>query len=154
VASDEPRETVKTKWVRQAIARYQEVDRARGERITAAMKCRGLRYNCQLCYEIGVSESTLSRWRMGRPLSLRHAVALCYRLGITLDYLLTGSNADEPDNSFSILVSRFCETYARLNAQNKHLSLRLLRRLAPKAGVAADTPPAYEPIRSDIGLGE
>ncbi|MBV9992189.1 MAG: helix-turn-helix transcriptional regulator [Alphaproteobacteria bacterium] len=99
-----------------------------------------MKYNCQLCYSIGVSESTLSRWRMGRPLSLKHAVALSYNLGISLDHLLTGSSPQEQDETFSRQISKLCDTYSRLNAQNQNLSLNLLRRLASRSDAAGADP--------------
>lgn len=133
------------------VAPYQEVDLMRGERISAAMKRRGMKYNCQLCYAIGVSESTLSRWRMGRPLSLKHAVALSYNLGISLDHLLTGSSLQEQDQTFSMQISKLCDTYSRLNAQNQNLSLNLLRRLASRS-TAAD--PAADTGGADPEAGE
>jgi transcriptional regulator with XRE-family HTH domain len=109
-----------------------DIDRARGDRITEAMSRRGLRYNCQLSYDIGVSESTLSRWRKGLPLSLRHAIALSCALQISLDYLLVGSD-DAALASFDAQVSQFCQIYMRLDDQHRELSLRLLRSLAAQS---------------------
>ena len=103
-------------------------DLARGARLTAAMVSNGMLYNCQLCYDLGVSESTLSRWRSGRPLSLEHAVALCRRLEITLDYLFTGSTLD--GSTFSVQLLELQEIFETLDEGHRILSLGLLRSLS------------------------
>jgi transcriptional regulator with XRE-family HTH domain len=65
-------------------------DSARGMRLSAAMSARGLMYNCQLCYDLGVTESSLSRWRSGGPMSVSMAVNLARLLGVSVDWLITG----------------------------------------------------------------
>lgn len=128
---------------------YQEFDAERGRRISAAMEKRGLKYNCQLCYDIGVSESTLSRWRAGRPLSLSHAVALSYGLGISLDYLLIGPAAGEQAGAFSTQVDKLREIYAAMNAKNRGLALSLVRTLVARLEAALpDALPDLEPLQA------
>jgi len=128
---------------------FNQFDPARGQRIGELMLGRGLRYNCQLCYDIGVSESTLSRWRSGRPFSLEHAIKLSLALGASLDYLLTGRTVSTEQSSFSSQLSELLSLYPRLTPDNEELSLSLLRSLscrpAPeprttlRAGGAVDT---------------
>jgi transcriptional regulator with XRE-family HTH domain len=110
----------------------------RGARIEAAMKRLGIEYNCQLCYDIGVSESTLSRWRMGRPISLMHAVALSRALGITLDHLLIGAAPQEHEATFSRQVGLLHERFGQLSLKNKVLVLALLRSMRARRRIAAE----------------
>lgn len=110
-------------------ARYAEIDTFRGERIAAAMRARGMDYNCQLCYDIGVAESSLCRWRQGRPISLAHAAALSLKLGISLDYLLLGSIACEHDN-FAARAEQLSTALGRLPENLRHLVWELLQSLS------------------------
>ena len=49
-----------------------------------------MNYNCNLSYDLGVSEATLSRWRNGAIMSIEHAVQLANVLEVSLDWLLLG----------------------------------------------------------------
>lgn len=108
---------------------YAEIDVMRGERIAAAMREHGMDYNCQLCYDIGVAESSLCRWRQGRPISLAHAAALSLKLGISLDYLLLGSVMHEHDN-FAARAEQLDTTLTRLPGELRNLVLELLQSLS------------------------
>jgi transcriptional regulator with XRE-family HTH domain len=132
---------------------YQEIDVRRGERITRAMLQRGFRYNCQLCYDIGVSESTLSRWRSGRPLSLNHAILLSEGLGVTLDYLLTGAENAVEGDTFGAEVNELQDVFRRLDETNRGLALKLLRALSNRSlpGEISSPFPLDEP-RSPLPL--
>lgn len=123
---------------------YSEIDPARGSRISHAMARRGLEYNCQLCYDLRVSESTLSRWRSGRPLSLKHAVALCKKLDISLDYLFTGATGD--GSTFSLQLMELQEIFELLDGNHRRLSLGLLRSLSVR-----DTAHAQASANLEIG---
>lgn len=65
-------------------------DSARGMRLSAAMAASGMMYNCQVCYDLGVTESSLSRWRSGGPMSVSMAVNLARLLSVSVDWLITG----------------------------------------------------------------
>ena len=119
---------------------FDGVDVGRGERITQAMEARAILYNCQLCYDIGVSESTLSRWRAGRPLSLSHAVDLCASLGISLHFLLTGELDRSSPEGFTAQVREFRSLFRRLSVDNERLSVSLLRCLFARPAAAAALP--------------
>lgn len=106
------------------------VDRARGERISQAMQDRGFYYNCQLCYDINVSESTLSRWRSGLPLSLTHAVSLARALHISLDYLLLGSSPVVALGTLGTQLTQLKAIYRHLDEDRQALLTNLLRSLA------------------------
>lgn len=94
------------------------------------MMQKGLQFNCQLCYDIGVSESTLSRWRSGRPFSLEHAVELSARLDTSLDHLLTGQSPSAEQSSFSSQLRQLLDFYQLLTKGNEQLLLSLMRSLA------------------------
>lgn len=61
-----------------------------GARLCLAMKARGLEKLCALAVCMQVSESAISRWRKGGPVTLENAVLLCSTLDISLDWLLLG----------------------------------------------------------------
>lgn len=65
-------------------------DPARGARLTAAMQSRGYTLNCQICFELGVTESSLSRWRSGEAMSVPVAIRLAEILEVSLDWLIVG----------------------------------------------------------------
>jgi transcriptional regulator with XRE-family HTH domain len=62
----------------------------RGKRLQTAMVARGIRKQIVLASELGVNESAISRWQKGAGLSLDHAVKLCEKLDISLDWLILG----------------------------------------------------------------
>lgn len=101
-------------------------DAARGARLSAAMVASGLTYNCQLCYDLGVTESSLSRWRSGGPMSASMAVGLAQLLDVSLDWLITGRvgagkiDADD-DSGFNEVMSLF----AALSPGDRKLVLEL-----------------------------
>jgi transcriptional regulator with XRE-family HTH domain len=136
---------------RPLLTRYRAIDPARGERISEAMRGRGMEFNCQLSHLIGVAESTLSRWRSGRPISLEHAVTLCSALQISLDFLLLGRSGSSEAGSFSAQLVRLSEIYRGLDSDRRELFLRLLRSLACKTpgeedrALAAEFVDAMEP---------
>ncbi|MBI5129761.1 MAG: helix-turn-helix transcriptional regulator [Rhodopseudomonas palustris] len=73
--------------------------RTRGERMVKAMQLRGMTKQHALAFAMGVNESTVTRWKNNRAMSVDHAVLLCRTLGISLDWLLTGcGDMDAPDH--------------------------------------------------------
>lgn len=62
----------------------------RGERMVEAMQLRGMTKQHALAFAMGVNESTITRWKNNRPMSIDHAVLLCRTLDVSLDWLLTG----------------------------------------------------------------
>ena len=71
-----------------------EVDfQAIGRRINCALRMRGDVKAMALAHRIGVSESAVSRWRHGSPLTLANVVALAAALDLSLDWLLSGCGA-------------------------------------------------------------
>lgn len=62
-----------------------------GERIRIAMRRAGHQKFAGIAEELGVTESSLSRWCNGHEISLVHAVALARCLDVSLDWLITGN---------------------------------------------------------------
>ncbi|MGO3932977.1 helix-turn-helix domain-containing protein [Rhodopseudomonas pseudopalustris] len=56
-----------------------------------AMQLRGMTKQHALAFAMGVNESTITRWKNNRPMSIDHAVLLCRTLDVSLDWLLTGA---------------------------------------------------------------
>lgn len=64
-------------------------------RLTYAMRVRGHTKAAGLAARIGVTESAISRWKNGHPITLEHAVALRNALFVSLDWLLCGEGPFE-----------------------------------------------------------
>jgi transcriptional regulator with XRE-family HTH domain len=62
----------------------------RGGRFRLAMAHRKVRKQFALAVDLGVDQSTLSRWSKGATLTLDNATRLCEALDISLDWLLLG----------------------------------------------------------------
>lgn len=91
----------------------------RGERLKYAMDIRGIGKMYIFAMEMQVSESTISRWVAGAPISLDNLVILCRKIDISIDWLLLGRGNMESHHKFS------------LNPTEKRL-IKMLRSL-PKA---------------------
>jgi transcriptional regulator with XRE-family HTH domain len=61
-----------------------------GGRLEHAIKARDIRKLYALAVLIGVDESSISRWRSGRPISTANLIKLCSALDISIDWLVTG----------------------------------------------------------------
>ncbi len=73
-----------------------------GGRLTHAMGVRGHTKAAGLAAKIGVTESAISRWKSGRPITLEHAIALRNALSVSLDWLLCGEGPFETAAAESI----------------------------------------------------
>ena len=62
----------------------------RGDRLVAAMHRQGIFKQHALAHQLGVNESTVTRWKNNEAISVEHAVAVCDALSITLDWFLCG----------------------------------------------------------------
>ena len=101
--------------------------------LTLGMFAKGLAYNCQLSHDLGVTESTLSRWRRGNAMSTDHAVKLARHLGVTLDWLVTGrlytgEVVDAPPRHVADIIAK----YAGLPDDAKRVVLKLSRLLGKR----------------------
>ena len=68
-------------------------------RLSYAMDVRGYRKAAGLAAQIGVTESAISRWKNGHPITLEHAIALRNALAVSLDWLLCGDGSLEIANA-------------------------------------------------------
>jgi transcriptional regulator with XRE-family HTH domain len=59
------------------------------------MGARGHAKAAGLAAQIGVTESAISRWKSGRPITLANAIALHHALSVSLDWLLCGEGPFE-----------------------------------------------------------
>jgi len=105
-------------------------DLARGARLTAAMVSNGMLYNCQLCYDLGVTESSLSRWRSGGPMSVPMAVSLARKLGVSIDWLVTGSSRGAQPQSLNGQFGEAARRFALLSPMDRRLVLEIGRAMA------------------------
>jgi len=63
---------------------------SRGDRLSRAIKGRGISKMMALALDLDVHESAISRWRKDGPMSLEHAARLSEVLDISLDWLVLG----------------------------------------------------------------
>lgn len=113
---------------RRPVSLVADHDLARGQRLSAAMLAKGKSFNCQLCHDLGVTESTLSRWRSGKIMSVSKAVELCEQLDITLDWLVFGRSESRGERVASA-GQGWLDLYALLSTEEQHLVLRLVSAL-------------------------
>jgi hypothetical protein len=100
-------------------------DLARGARLTAAMLARGRLYNCQLSYDLGVTESSLSRWRSGGPMSVAMAIELTRHLDVSLDWLIAGRTGRYNPDSHPDAMNELIKSFAALSPADRQLVLAL-----------------------------
>jgi len=65
-----------------------ERDPGRGQRLEEALRIRNVGKMYVLAIELGVSESTISRWKKGAPITTDNLIKLCRVLDISADWLL------------------------------------------------------------------
>lgn len=65
-----------------------------GKRLSEAMENKGIHKALTLAIDLGVSEGTISRWKKSGPITIKHAVALCETLDVSLNWLLLGTRAE------------------------------------------------------------
>jgi transcriptional regulator with XRE-family HTH domain len=68
----------------------------RGDRLSRAIKDRGISKMMALAMDLAVHESAISRWRKGGPMSLEHAARISEVLNISLDWLVLGRGEMDP----------------------------------------------------------
>ena len=65
-----------------------ERDPGRGRRLEEALRIRNIPKMYVLAIEVGVSESTISRWKKGAPIATENLIKLCQFLDVSADWLL------------------------------------------------------------------
>lgn len=63
---------------------------SRGDRLSRAIKGRGISKMMALALDLDVHESAISRWRKNGPMSLENAARISEVLDISLDWLVLG----------------------------------------------------------------
>ena len=63
-----------------------------GYRLQRAIEGKKIQKSYALAVELGVAESTISRWKQSGPISMRKAIELCDTLEISMDWLFVGRN--------------------------------------------------------------
>lgn len=79
-----------------------ERDPERGERLEEALRIREIKKMYVLAIEIGVNESTISRWRKGAPIATDNVIKLCRSLDISADWLLLARGHIDQHISLSV----------------------------------------------------
>ena len=95
-----------------------------GNRLSYAMRVRGMQKSLVLALAIGVNESTISRWRNSEPISVANAVGLAVALDVSLDWLLIGRGNihSNPESLGSSDLEQIVQSASRLpNNVNKAL---------------------------------
>jgi transcriptional regulator with XRE-family HTH domain len=75
------------------------------DRLAYAMNKRGYTKAAGLAAKIGVTESAISRWKKGHPITVEHAIALHSALSVSLDWLLCGEGPFEITTAGSSEIS-------------------------------------------------
>lgn len=112
-------------------------DPARGARLSAAMFRDGRVYNCQLCYELGVTESSVSRWRSGGPMSVEMAMALAQKLDVSIDWLILGRELDDAPAPSAPGLEEVAQLFAAILPSDKSVVLALGEELSRRVEPAA-----------------
>lgn len=100
-----------------------------GDRLTFALKQRGVRKLYALAVEIGVDESALSRWKKDGAISLPSAARLSQALDISLDWLVLGrghidAHRSGPAHPFESLNSEEAKRLNFILEELTHLAKR------------------------------
>jgi len=118
----------------------------RGKRLSAAMTAKGWTFNCQVAYDLQVTESSLSRWRSGGPMSVANAVALAQHLGTSVHWLVLGKDwVDEAPSDLSAQLAEVARLFSHLSPGDRQLVLALNRAIVESqlgeraAGAVQDT---------------
>lgn len=93
---------------------------SRGDRLSRAIKGRGIGKMMALALDLDVHESAISRWRKNGPMSLEHAARLSEVLDVSLDWLVLGRGEMDAHTIETLRSDEF-------------LLLQSLRRLSARA---------------------
>lgn len=81
---------------------HSEKDPERGKRLGDAIDTRNIGKMYVLSVDLGVSESTISRWRQGTQISSDNVIKLCRALDISADWLLLSRGVMEQHKAFRV----------------------------------------------------
>lgn len=80
---------------------------SRGDRLSHAIKGRGVSKMMALALDLDVHESAISRWRKGGPMSLENAARISEVLDISLDWLVLGRGQMDAHTAESLATEEF-----------------------------------------------
>ncbi|MET3664786.1 helix-turn-helix domain-containing protein [Caulobacter sp. 1776] len=80
---------------------------SRGDRLSRAIKGRGIAKMMALALDLDVHESAISRWRKGGPMSLESAARISEVLDISLDWLVLGRGEMDGHTTESLASEEF-----------------------------------------------
>jgi transcriptional regulator with XRE-family HTH domain len=80
---------------------------SRGDRLSRAIKGRGISKMMALALDLDVHESAISRWRKGGPMSLENAARISEVLDISLDWLVLGRGEMDAHTAESLASEEF-----------------------------------------------
>jgi transcriptional regulator with XRE-family HTH domain len=80
---------------------------SRGDRLSHAIKGRGISKMMALALDLDVHESAISRWRKGGPMSLENAARISEVLDISLDWLVLGRGEMDAHSAENLASEEF-----------------------------------------------
>ncbi len=80
---------------------------SRGERLTAAIRWRGISKMLVLANDLNVNESAISRWRQDGAMSLQHAARIAEVLDVSMDWLILGRGEMEAPKDAALRADEF-----------------------------------------------
>lgn len=113
--------------------RISDAAASRGKRLSAAMVAKGWAFNCQLAYDLQVTESSLSRWRSGGPMSVAKAIELAKHLGTSVHWLVTGQDwVDQAPSAVSPRLAGVVELFSKLSPSDRQIVIALNRAIVER----------------------
>ncbi len=109
----------------------------RGERLMLAIKARDIRKQQVLASKLRVNDSTVTRWKENKSMSLEHALAISAELDVSLDWLLLGRGtmddhreADRAlDADEGVFIIEFRKLFVSMNVDAKSYLTLFLQSL-------------------------
>ncbi len=106
---------------------------SRGDRLSRAIKGRGISKMMALALDLDVHESAISRWRKGGPMSLENAARISEVLDISLDWLVLGRGEMDAHSAETLVSEEFelVQIVRRLRRSAVQHLMALLKDMAP-----------------------
>ncbi|PHY17512.1 helix-turn-helix domain-containing protein [Caulobacter sp. BP25] len=101
---------------------------SRGDRLSHAIKGRGISKMMALALDLDVHESAISRWRKNGPMSLENAARISEVLDISLDWLVLG-RGEMDGHTVESLASEEFEYLRVLRKVRRRARVRLMALL-------------------------
>lgn len=105
-----------------------------GDRLIAAMKSHGINKQYLLADMLCVDQSAVTRWIAGKGMTIAHAIAICEKLNLSMDWLILGSGrmhrADDKD-----ATDREHMKFDLLSVEAKYILTRSIVYMLAKEGL-------------------